>query len=380
MAHVTQIFTLVHLPSTGMSQILNSSQIPELARNGTDAVYTLAFVVNVMAAFICVCGIVGNSLVVWLLAFSIQRNPFCVYVLNLAVADLLFLLCMGCVICLSVIFRANDTSAYEVVRRVKYFAYTASLSLLTAISAQRCLSVLFPIWYKVQRPRHTSTVVCTLLWVLSLLMNTLASYFCSHFRNSDREQCSTVDTVLGILILGVFTPLMTLSSLILFVRIKRSSQQWRRRPSRLLLVILASVVVFLIFSLPLGIYWFILYWFKLEQNVNLVYVSISRLSSAISSTANPIIYILVGRRRNLSWSRREAIGVMLDRALKEEPEGTGKETPSSGTNEVESESQLPTVSVRERPPTGVRPEEVSSPACPCRWGPRKRSGVRRAPR
>lgn len=44
--------------------------------------------------------------------------------------------------------------ARELLHRVKYFAYTTGLSLLTAmaISGQRCLSILFPTWYKRHRP------------------------------------------------------------------------------------------------------------------------------------------------------------------------------------------------------------------------------------
>ncbi|KAI5929569.1 Mas-related G-protein coupled receptor member X1 [Manis javanica] len=35
------------------------------------------------------------------------------------------------------------------------FAYLVSLSILSAISVERCLSVLWPIWYCCHHPRHT---------------------------------------------------------------------------------------------------------------------------------------------------------------------------------------------------------------------------------
>uniref|UniRef100_A0A8B9ICZ8 G-protein coupled receptors family 1 profile domain-containing protein n=1 Tax=Anser brachyrhynchus TaxID=132585 RepID=A0A8B9ICZ8_9AVES len=43
---------------------------------------------------ICLCGLVGNGAVLWLLGFRIRRNPITVYILNLAVADFTFLLFM----------------------------------------------------------------------------------------------------------------------------------------------------------------------------------------------------------------------------------------------------------------------------------------------
>ncbi|XP_007943108.1 mas-related G-protein coupled receptor member D [Orycteropus afer afer] len=333
-----------------MKQTLIGSETPEPTPNSTrmNAFNTTCFVVSVLAVLTCVCGLVGNSLVICMI--RMKRSPFCVYVLNLAVADLLFLLCMASVISLDIIFLARNTKVCEVVRRVKYFAYTVDLSLLTAISTQRCLSVLFPIWYKVHRPQRLSTVVCTLLWTLSLLMSIVASYFCTHFRGYDKQQCFTVDVIVNIFIFGTLTP-MILSSMVLFIKVQRSSRQWCRQSPRLLLVILASVLMFLVCSLPLGVYSSILYWVDLPQQLKILYVSISCLSSSLGCSANPIIYFLVGR-----WRRQrlqEPLGAVLSRALQEEPIIVGKETPSTGTNEVGPESQDPTVPVHTNPVMGL---------------------------
>nr|XP_023415550.1 mas-related G-protein coupled receptor member D [Loxodonta africana] len=365
---------LVLLPSIGMNQTLNSSETPQLTLNRMNALKAAYFVFSALATLTCVFGMVGNSLVIWLLSFRMQRTPFCVYVLNLAVADLLFLICMASVISLEIvlpdkispeiIFQDKKVKALEVMRRVKYFAYVTGLSLLTAISTQRCLSVLFPIWYKCRSPRRLSIVVCALLWALSLLMNTLATFFCSRFGSRDEPWCLTVDIVLSILILGIFTPVMMLSSMILFVRVRRSAQQWRRRPSRLFVVILASVLVFLVCSLPLGIYWFILSWVNLQSQIETLYVSMSRLSSSLGSSANPIIYLLVGRQR--SWSLREPLGTVLSRVLQEEePELEGREMSSTGTDKVGPESQSPPVSAQASPAWGISTCRAATSFCPC---------------
>lgn len=310
-----------------------------------DALSVAYFVLSFLAMFTCVCGVVGNGLVVWLLSLRVQRTPCTTYVLHLAVADLLFLLCMGSLLSLETGPGTNatasealglDTSshatAYEVLRRLKYFAYTAGLSLLTAISTLRCVSVLFPLWYKQHHTQRLSSRLCAGLWGLSLLMNMLASVFCSKFRPSDQGQCYKVDLTLSALILGIFTPAMTVSSVTLFVQVRRTSQRWRRRPTRLYVVILASVLVFLVCALPLGLYWFLLYWLHLRKPVVTLYRGLSRLSSAVSSSANPVIYFLVGSRKGLG--ARESLGAVLRRALRDTPELEGRETPSVYTNEV----------------------------------------------
>ncbi|XP_021489072.1 mas-related G-protein coupled receptor member D [Meriones unguiculatus] len=308
----------------------SSSLIISPTMNSVTWIY---FSVTFLAMAICVGGMAGNGAVIWLLSLRVQRSPFCVLVLNLAVADLLFLLCMASLLSLETgPLLSNSTSAtvYEVIKRTKYFAYLAGLSLLTAISTQRCISVLFPIWYKCHRPRHLSAAVCSALWALALLMNFLACFFCIRFWHPNENLCFGVDMVFNSLILGIYLPIMITSSTILFIRVRKNTLL-RRRPRRLFVVILASVVVFLTCSLPLGIYWFLLYWVGLPQDVTLLCICVSRFSSCFSSSANPLIYFLVGSQKH--HRLQESLGAVLGRALRDEPEPEGRETPSSWTND-----------------------------------------------
>lgn len=319
-----------------MNYTPDSSPVPGLTISPTMGPVTwVYFSVTFLAMATCVCGMAGNSMVIWLLSCnSVQRSPFCIYVLNLAVADLLFLLCMASLLSLEtgpLLPDSISARVYEGMRRIKYLAYTAGLSLLTAISTQRCLSVLFPIWYKCHRPPHLSAVVCGTLWALALLMNFLAAFFCVPFWHPNKPQCFKVDIVFNSLILGIFMPVMVLTSTILFIRVRKNSLIQRQRPRRLFMVILASVLVFLTCSLPLGINWFLLYWVEMTQDMRFLYSCISRFSSSLSSSANPVIYFLVGSQK--SHRLQESLGTVLGRALREEPEPEGRETPSTCTND-----------------------------------------------
>ncbi|NP_987075.1 mas-related G-protein coupled receptor member D [Mus musculus] len=319
-----------------MNSTLDSSPAPGLTISPTmDLVTWIYFSVTFLAMATCVGGMAGNSLVIWLLSCNgMQRSPFCVYVLNLAVADFLFLFCMASMLSLEtgpLLIVNISAKIYEGMRRIKYFAYTAGLSLLTAISTQRCLSVLFPIWYKCHRPRHLSSVVSGALWALAFLMNFLASFFCVQFWHPNKHQCFKVDIVFNSLILGIFMPVMILTSTILFIRVRKNSLMQRRRPRRLYVVILTSILVFLTCSLPLGINWFLLYWVDVKRDVRLLYSCVSRFSSSLSSSANPVIYFLVGSQK--SHRLQESLGAVLGRALRDEPEPEGRETPSTCTND-----------------------------------------------
>lgn len=141
-----------------------------------------------------------------------------------------------------------------------------------------------------------------------------------------------MDSVLISLILGLFTPVLAVSSLTLFMRVRRSSLCGRRQPMRLYVVILASMLVYLTCVLPLGLYWFFLHWVDLQPQRQLLYICLARLSSSMSSSANPVIYFLLGTQRGQGLP--ESLGAMLHRVLGATPELEGKETPSSYTNEV----------------------------------------------
>ncbi|XP_014717081.1 mas-related G-protein coupled receptor member D-like [Equus asinus] len=252
------------------------------------------------------------------------------YILHLVLADL-FLLCSATLTVLDARSQVNHLG-HRAVKSVKYLAYTAGLSLLTAASAQPCLSILFPTWYHSHRHTRLSGLECARLWLLSLMVTMLASFFHEEPGNPHLRQGPMVNTVFHILTLVGFTPIMVLSGVVLFIQLRKSSRPWQWQPTRLYVALLASVFVFLICALTVGIPRFTLHPLHPPQQTKTLFSSFECLLSSLSSDAKPIIYFLAGSRG--SQSLREPLSAVLGRALQEEPEQEGKEMPSSGTNQV----------------------------------------------
>ncbi|XP_007490110.1 mas-related G-protein coupled receptor member X4-like [Monodelphis domestica] len=194
---------------------------------------------EILTLVIALVGLVGNSIILWLLGFCTQRSPFSAYILILATSDTLFL-----------------GSCFGLGRCLLGLPYCVGLSLLAAISTERCLSVLFPLW------------------------------------------------------MVLLTPVLCVSSLTLVLRVQCSSQ--RRRPPRLYLLVLLTVLMFLLCGLPLGVInsvWFF-------SGSSLMPYWLFRLLACVSSSANPFIYFFLGNQ----WRRRgrEPLSVVLQRALGEE--------------------------------------------------------------
>ncbi|KAM8971837.1 mas-related G-protein coupled receptor member A1-like isoform 2-T2 [Sarcophilus harrisii] len=255
-----------------------------------------AFVVtlNFIVLAISFCGLVANGLVLWLLGFCLTRNPFSVYILNLAGADF-FYLCGQIMHSISLIWFDFSDLVPTFILSLKFFFYTLSLSLLVAISTERCLSVLFPIWYRCRRPKHTSTIVCFLFWTLYLLGNLLESAACGLIAFLP-SAASTIMSCLAwdlffVALLFLMVCLLCVSSLTLVLKVQCHAQG--RRPSKLYLIILLTILMFLICGLPIGIHWFLLYWFINMKCVIFVF----QLLSCVNSSINPFIYFFLGSFR-----------------------------------------------------------------------------------
>ncbi|KAM3924750.1 proto-oncogene Mas-like [Leptodactylus fuscus] len=259
--------------------------------------------------FTSVLGVIGNGLVVWYLSFKIKRTASSIYIFNLAVADSALLLFAIVFHIFGMIFALMPhlESKYEDEHVIKFigalylaclFGYNTSLCLLTAISIERCLSVLFPIWYYCNRPRHTSSIVCSLIWSISCILCGLEFAFCYNtaynrrgiLKESTRE-CKIMFVVICSFSFAIFIPSMIVSSFVLLIKVWASSQH--RQPKKIYVVIALTVFFFLVFGMPMRV--LLLAWYKHHAVPSSPTMNLFALFCSINSTINPFIYFLVGR-------------------------------------------------------------------------------------
>lgn len=288
-----------------------------------------------LSLIIALVGLVGNAIVLWLLGFHMRRNGFSVYILNLAGADFLFL-CFQIVHCIHIILdifysKTVDTPLFSFV--VSNFSYLCGLSMLSAISIERSLSVMCPIWYRCRRPRHTSAVTCTLIWFLSLLLSLLEGKGCGLlFDGLGPDWCQTFDFITAAWLIVLFVVLLG-SSLALMVTIFCGSH--RIPVTRLFVTIMCTVLVFLFFGLPYGIYQFLLEWIEnFDYVVPCDFYSVTLFLSCANSCANPVIYFLVGSIRHCRF-QRNTLKLLLQRAMQDTLEEEECEEKSSSERSKE---------------------------------------------
>ncbi|KAM8807368.1 mas-related G-protein coupled receptor member H-like [Eudromia elegans] len=282
--------------SPGME--LNHTYLPpvQTATEGNDdlrcVVDTSAVVLDGATLLVCPCGLVGNGAVLWLLGFCIRRNPVTVYILNLAFADFIYLLFM---LTSALLYIVEDVScsAFNFLEYqrplflLSLFAYNMGLYLLTAISVERCVSVLCTNNQHCHPSKYLSAVMCALLWALSISVIAAVTSLClSH----QREHCQLALVSMYVLNFLIFAPPMVFSSTVLFMKVLCGSRQ--QQSGKLYIVIFFTVVFFLLFALPLSIQKF------LQQfNYDFGPSQVVFLLVCINSSMKPFIYFLVGSCR-----------------------------------------------------------------------------------
>uniref|UniRef100_A0A8C5TT60 G-protein coupled receptors family 1 profile domain-containing protein n=1 Tax=Malurus cyaneus samueli TaxID=2593467 RepID=A0A8C5TT60_9PASS len=248
--------------------------------------YTLIAFAGVCVG-ISLCGLVGNGVVMWFLGFHTKQSPFTVYILNLAVADFLLLLLLFLLVSAFLTLAAFCTSLFHLVPLYLDFIFAvellchvldlSSLGLLSALSVERCISVLCPIWYRCHRPRHLSGIVSGILWALAGVL--VSCLYLSIAENSD-----TVLAGVALVISLILSVVMLVSNLVLFLKLRK-----------LFVAILLNVLVFFAFGIPFCVEVF----FNLPDSGELFPENTSLLLAMLNCTLNPVIYVLVGscRRR-----------------------------------------------------------------------------------
>ncbi|XP_074774665.1 mas-related G-protein coupled receptor member H-like [Athene noctua] len=262
--------------------------LPTLTTDGEDlcGIDVSDMAVDTVTLLICLCGLVGNGAVLWLLGFRIRRMPITIYILNLAVADFTFLLFMVASALLYMIYNisCSITVSLTYLRSLfllSLFSYNMGLYLLTAISIERCVSILCS---SIHRPHHLSAVVCALLWALSIAVIAAVTSLCL---SQEHHHCQIALISMYGLNFLIFAPPMVISSTIVFIKAQCGSQQ--HQPKRIYIVIFLSVLFFLLFALPLSI------WNFLQQfGYSVVPSQVVFLLACINSSTNPFIYFLVG--------------------------------------------------------------------------------------
>ncbi|NXM69937.1 C3AR protein, partial [Serilophus lunatus] len=168
-------------------QLLGNSSSQEQA-----PLYSSESIVSIsLFTIIFIIGIPGNGLVLWVAGLKMKRSVNTVWFLNLAVADVMC--------CLSLPFFIVHLALHEhwpyglflckVIPSVIIFTMFASVFLLVAISIDRCLLVMKPVWCQNHRTVKFVFLICSVTWILAFIFCCPVFYYRETSTSDGKTEC-----------------------------------------------------------------------------------------------------------------------------------------------------------------------------------------------
>lgn len=265
-----------------------------------------------VAIFLCLVGLVGNTIVLWYLCFRIQKNKFTIYSINLAVAYFIFLLCSVYILILYTHtlnspypdFQGKDLLFFFIESIYDSTLYSGML-ILTAISLEGCISVVFPLWPNQHCPRTLSVIVCVILWLIGCMESLSENLLCTPDAFVTQTfGCTAIQLVIFALAIIFCLPIVVTCCLILLIHIKKKFNQ--QASTELYAFIISAVIVFILSVVPFNLLWLLMYFNLIStdiQKVSLFFASI--YGTVLNCTVIPYFYILADIKWKAIFCRSE---------------------------------------------------------------------------
>ncbi|XP_029354841.1 C5a anaphylatoxin chemotactic receptor 1 [Echeneis naucrates] len=277
-------------------------------------------------------GIPLNTLVVWALGLRSHRHlvrrgsneetraasSFRVYVLNLALADLVLLLRTP----LMLGYLAHNFSwpfghgFCRLVMFLRGLGLYASAFLLCAVALERCLCLLRPVWARLRRPTWAVPLVCGILWLIATILSAPYLHSTVLSNSQGKLQCLESGTFnIGLFltetIAGFILPFLVFlgSNMAVLLSIKQavpptptsSTPSIARKMTRMYHVLFFTMLLFLTCWVPYFVCRFLHALAKGKADLNDLHAK-ARIGAYISlylvyikSALNPVLYVFAAR-------------------------------------------------------------------------------------
>ncbi|XP_069802836.1 C3a anaphylatoxin chemotactic receptor-like [Dendropsophus ebraccatus] len=289
----------------------------------------------ILYSIICALGTIGNGLVIWIAGFRRKKTVSAVWFLDLAIADFLCCASLPLRIAEMVFYLSYDMFCLLSIILFN-LNMSASVLLLTAMSIDRWVSVMWPFWSKVHRTHKLVRITAAIIWLLSLFISVLLFFlyglifydvteWCifSPLINVGTHICKLKQTIQLIRLLVMFLipfSIILISYLTIFLKLKKSKRPKRsQRPYR---IITAVILCFFICWLPYYIWPLTPLYGENVTELYIVDISIINLA-CLNSCLNPVIYVLMGQKLKCGFCR--SIPSRLEKALSEQPNDPWRE-------------------------------------------------------
>ncbi|XP_067874674.1 chemerin-like receptor 1 [Heterodontus francisci] len=276
-------------------------------------------------------GVLGNGLVIWATAFKLKKTVNTIWFLGLAIADFTFALFLP----LSATYISLDfhwpfgTLLCKLNSGVGVLTMFASVLTLAAISVDRCVSVVLPVWAQNHRGPRLANLVTVGVWLVSAILSgptfvyretgshgNSTVCFSNYFTEAELAALNGLDDgggdfeaalermmsrfrllVLTRFLCGFLLPLLVISAsyVIIGLRLWRNRLAPSSKPFR---VMVAIILTFLLCWAPYHIFIILELMHPADQPPTLALrlgIPLSTSLASFNSCLNPFLYICMGK-------------------------------------------------------------------------------------
>lgn len=303
--------------------------------NGNDTHHNYQVVVDIktalftlLYALICITGLLGNGLVIFVvLRYAKMKTVTNMYILNLAVADLCFLIGLPFLIITSIlrywIFGFIICKLFYISTSINWFS---SVFTFTAMSADRYLAICHPIASMKYRTPIISRVVCACVWTASFLAMLPIILYANTVNNPDNPgqvSCNIVWPNEGAIpnelafiwyafLLGFAIPVLLISIFYTCVIYKlqyggmsgrKKGKEKKKSHRKVTKMVLTVIAVYVVCWLPYWVFQLLLNYIKMSPVWALPLFQFLTVMSYANSMMNPVLYAFLSENFRKSFAK-----------------------------------------------------------------------------
>ncbi|XP_018082272.1 chemokine-like receptor 1 [Xenopus laevis] len=265
----------------------------------------------VLFSVVFIVSTLGNGLVIFMISFKLKKSVNVIWLLNLAIADFLFTFFLP----FTITYTAMDhhwvfgRTMCKLNSFVLVHNMFTSIFLLTIISLDRCISVVFPVWSQNHRTAKMAKVLSAAAWMTASLLSISSFIVRDTTQRGEKTLCFTNFTLAGEnnkakiqlayslsrFAFGYLIPLIIILSsyAIIVYRLKKNRMAKSSKPFK---IIFSIITAFFLCWTPYQVLHIMeIEFMRFPISVFKIGFPIANALAMANSCVNPILYVILGQ-------------------------------------------------------------------------------------